>query len=197
MKTDWLCVVQSKVRPQLGLAGVTWSVDQKFQNFSDWRDDVVMTGDGEGSGESSRDEHDFEKQIRLDSESDKTTVRASPGWSAWGVVFGKRNSVHLEWQLQPGRHLWLLEWPPVRTRSCEGNVPWCRWDVETVPWLPWIWRRDRESLYCRWKTTWWSQEKDHGQDSGKHIEVRNEYKLPTCDDKGVFTDDEDTYRKRK
>ncbi len=22
-------------------------------------------------------------------------------------------------------------------------------------------------------------------------------KLPTCDDKGVFTDDEDTYRKRK
>ncbi len=41
-------------------------------------DDVVMTGDGEGSGESSRDEDDFEKQIRLVSESDKTTVRASP-----------------------------------------------------------------------------------------------------------------------
>jgi len=28
-------------------------------------DDVEMTGDGEDSGESSRDEDDFEKQIRL------------------------------------------------------------------------------------------------------------------------------------
>jgi hypothetical protein len=28
-------------------------------------DDVEMTGDGEGSGEPSRDEDDFEKQIRL------------------------------------------------------------------------------------------------------------------------------------
>ena len=37
-----------------------------------------MTGDGEGSGESSRDEDDFEKQIRLVNESDKTTVRVSP-----------------------------------------------------------------------------------------------------------------------
>jgi hypothetical protein len=25
----------------------------------------------------------------------------------------------------------------------------------------------------------------------------NNTKLPTCDDKGVFTDDDDTYRKRK
>jgi hypothetical protein len=24
--------------------------------------------------------------------------------------------------------------------------------VETVPWLPWIWRRDRTSLYYSWKT---------------------------------------------
>ena len=37
-----------------------------------------MTGDGEGSGEPSRDEDDFQKQMRLDNESDKTTVRASP-----------------------------------------------------------------------------------------------------------------------
>jgi hypothetical protein len=41
-------------------------------------DDVEMTGDGEGSGETFRDEDDFEKQMRLTNESDKTTVRVSP-----------------------------------------------------------------------------------------------------------------------
>ncbi len=39
------------------------------------------------------------------------------------------------------------------------------------------WRRDRASLYCSWKTAWWSQEKDHGQDDGNHIEIRNEYQI--------------------
>jgi hypothetical protein len=37
-----------------------------------------MTGDGEGSGQTSRDEDDFEKQIRLVNESDKTTGRVLP-----------------------------------------------------------------------------------------------------------------------
>ena len=37
-----------------------------------------MTGDGEGLGEPSPDEDDFEKQMRLVNESDKTTVRSSP-----------------------------------------------------------------------------------------------------------------------
>jgi hypothetical protein len=37
-----------------------------------------MTGNGEDSGEPSRDEDDFEKQMRLVNESDKTTVRVSP-----------------------------------------------------------------------------------------------------------------------
>ena len=41
-------------------------------------DDVEMTGDGEGSGDPSRDEDDFEKQIRLANESDKTEVRVTP-----------------------------------------------------------------------------------------------------------------------
>ncbi len=41
-------------------------------------DGVEMTGDGKGSGEQSRDEDDFEKQMRLANESDKTAVRASP-----------------------------------------------------------------------------------------------------------------------
>ena len=38
---------------------------------------VEMTGDGEGSGEPSRDEDDFEKQMCLANEADKTTVRES------------------------------------------------------------------------------------------------------------------------
>jgi hypothetical protein len=50
---------------------------KNFKNSSDEEDDVEMTGDGEGSGEPSRDEDDFEKQIRLVNESDKTTVRVS------------------------------------------------------------------------------------------------------------------------
>ncbi len=37
-----------------------------------------MTGDGEDLGESSPDEDDFEKHMRLVNESDKTAVRASP-----------------------------------------------------------------------------------------------------------------------
>jgi hypothetical protein len=41
-------------------------------------DDVEMTGDGEDLGEPSPDEDDFEKQMRLANESDKTTVRTSP-----------------------------------------------------------------------------------------------------------------------
>ncbi len=41
-------------------------------------DDVEITGDGEDSGDPSRDEDDFEKHMRLTNESDKTTVRDSP-----------------------------------------------------------------------------------------------------------------------
>ncbi len=37
-----------------------------------------MTGDGEGLGEPSPDEDDFERQMRLANESDKTAVRDSP-----------------------------------------------------------------------------------------------------------------------
>ncbi len=51
---------------------------KNFKNSPGEEDNVEMTGDGEGSGEPSRDEDDFEKQMRLTNESDKTTVRASP-----------------------------------------------------------------------------------------------------------------------
>ncbi len=51
---------------------------KNFKTSPDEDDDVEMTGDGEGSGQTSRDEDDFEKQIRLVNESDKTTGRVLP-----------------------------------------------------------------------------------------------------------------------
>ena len=54
-----------------------------------------------------------------------------------------------------------------------------------------------------WNTTRCSQEKDDGQDTGKLIEGRNQYRgvnnttSPTRDDKGVFTDDDGAYRRQK
>ena len=43
---------------------------KNFKTSPAEEDDVEMTGDGEGSGEPSRDEDDFEKQMRLANESD-------------------------------------------------------------------------------------------------------------------------------
>ena len=51
---------------------------KNFKTSASEEDDVEMTGDGEGSGETSRDEDDFEKQMRLANESDKTEVRVTP-----------------------------------------------------------------------------------------------------------------------
>ena len=51
---------------------------KNFKTSPDEEDDVEMTGDGEGSGEPSRDEDDFEKQMCLTNESYKKAVRASP-----------------------------------------------------------------------------------------------------------------------
>ena len=78
MKTDMKCVVQSKVWSELGLAAGTWSVDQEFQNFSGWRKWCWNDRWRGNLGEPSPDEDDFEKQMRLVNESDKTAVRTSP-----------------------------------------------------------------------------------------------------------------------
>ena len=51
---------------------------KNFKTSPAEEDDVEMTGDGEGLGEPSPEEDDFEKQMRLAKESDKTTVRVSP-----------------------------------------------------------------------------------------------------------------------
>jgi hypothetical protein len=50
-------------------------VNQEFQTSPAEEDDVEMTGDGEGSGEPSRDEDDFEKQMRLTNESDSLFLK--------------------------------------------------------------------------------------------------------------------------
>ena len=41
-------------------------------------------------------------------------------------------------------------------------------------------RWDRVSLFFSWKTAWYSQEKNEGQDPGNHIEVRNQYQIADC-----------------
>ncbi len=51
---------------------------KNFKTSPAEEDDVEMTGDGEGLGEPTPDEDDFERQMRLANESDKTAVRASP-----------------------------------------------------------------------------------------------------------------------
>ena len=67
---------------------------KNFKTSPDEEDDVEMTGDGEGLGEPSPDEDDFEKQMHLANESDKTAVRTSPS---------QTQVDQLEW--------WLLEKP--------------------------------------------------------------------------------------
>ena len=48
---------------------------KNFKTSPTEEDDVEMTGDGEDSGETSRDEDNFEKQMCFVNETDKTTVR--------------------------------------------------------------------------------------------------------------------------
>ncbi len=51
---------------------------KNFKTSPAEEDDVEMTGDWEDLGEPSPDEDEFEKQMRLVNESDKTEVRDSP-----------------------------------------------------------------------------------------------------------------------
>ncbi len=50
---------------------------KNFKTFPAEENDVEMTGYGEGLGEPSPDEDDFDKQMHLANESDKTAVRTS------------------------------------------------------------------------------------------------------------------------
>ncbi len=54
-------------------------------------------------------------------------------------------------------------------------------------------------IEVRWSVRWSGYDRTGDEMVALDLEAidRNEYLLPTCDDKGVFTDDEDTYRKHK
>jgi hypothetical protein len=162
-----------------------------------------MTGDGEGLGEPSPcpDEDDFERQMRLANESDKTAVRASPSQPQVDQLEG-----------------WLLEKPiPYISNdnfSQEGIFDYWNGKVSghthvkrTYPDVVRMWRQFHgcpgsgggiERVFT-------AAGKQH--DALKKITMDKTLentlkagmntKLPTCDDKGVFTDDEGTYRKRK
>ena len=72
---------------------------KNFKTSPAEEDDVEMTGDGEVSGQPSRVEDDFEKQMRLANESDKTAVRASPSQTQVDQLeewLLETNSVYLE-----------------------------------------------------------------------------------------------------
>ena len=98
---------------------------KNFKTSVTEEDDVEMTGDGEGSGKTSRDEDDIEKQMCLANESDKTAVRN----------------------------------PPSRTQV--DQLEGCLWEKP----IPYISNNN------------FSQAKDHGQDTGKHVGGRNEYQI--------------------
>jgi hypothetical protein len=69
--------------------------------------------------------------------------------------------------------------------------------VEAVARLPCIWRRDTGVFFSAGKhhDDLKKRTMDKTLESTKKASINT--KLPTCDDKGVFTDDDDTYRKRK
>ena len=57
--------------------------------------------------------------------------------------------------------------------------------METVSWLPWIWRRDRESLYFSWKQHDDLKKRTMDKTLESTLKAGMNSKLPTCDDKGV------------
>ena len=174
---------------------------KNFKTSPAEEDDVEMTGDGEGSGEPSRDEDDFEKQMRLANESDNTAVRASPSQAQVDQLEG-----------------WLLEKPiPYISNdnfSQEGifdywndNLPGHAHVKRTYPDVVRMWRQFHgcpgsgggiERVF----TAAGKQHDDVKKNTmdktlESTLKAGMNTKLSTCHDKGVFTDDEDTYRKRK
>jgi hypothetical protein len=57
-----------------------------------------------------------------------------------------------------------------------------------------LWRRDRTNLFFSWM---FSRKTSMDKTLEITLKVVINTKLSTCDDKGVFTDDDDTYRKHK
>ena len=170
---------------------------KNFKNSpAEEEDDVEMTGDGEGSGEPSRDEDDFEKQMRLVNESDKTAVRASPSQAQVDQLEG-----------------WLLEKPiPYISNDnfsqegifdyWNGHLPGHAHVKRTYPDVVRMWRQFHgcpgsgggiERVFTAGGKHHDALKKSTmDQTLESTLKAGMNTKLPTCDDKGVFTDDEGT-----
>ena len=172
---------------------------KNFKNSPAEEYDVEMTGDGEGSGEPFRYEDDFEKQMRLANESDKTAVRASPSQAQVDQLEG-----------------WLLEKPIpyISNDNFSQEDIFDYWSGclaghahvnQTYPDVVRMWRQfhgcpasgggiERVFFSAGKKHDALKKKMDKTLESTLKASINTT--LPTCDDKGVFTDD-DTYRKRK
>ncbi len=184
-----------------GLQQLREVLTKNFKTSPAKEDDVEMTGDGGGSGEPSRDEDDSEKQMHLANESDKTAVRASPSQAQVDQLEG-----------------WLLEKPiPYISNDnfsqegifvyWNGNLPGHAHVKRTYPDVVRMWRQFHgcpgsgggiERVF----TAAGKQHDDLKKNTmdktlESTLKAGMNTKLPTCYDKGVFTDDEGTYRKRK
>ena len=166
---------------------LNWGLEQlrevwtkNFKTSPAEEDDVEMTGDGEGLGEPSPDEDDFEKQMRLANESDKTAVRTSPSQAQVD-------------QLEE----WLLEKPiPYISNdnfSQEGIFDY--WNGK-LPGHAHV-KRTYPDVTGAGKQHDALKKSTMDKTLESTLKAGMNTKLPTCDDKGVFTDDEGTYRKRK
>jgi hypothetical protein len=139
---------------------------KNFKTFPAEEGDVEMTGDGEGLGEPSPDEDDFEKQMHLANESDKTEVRTSHGKLS--------GHTHVKRTYPDVVRMWR------QFHGCPGSGG----GIERVFTAA---GKQHDTL----KKSTMDKMLESTLKAGMNT------KSPTCDDKGVFTDDEDTYRKRK
>ena len=154
-----------------------------------------LTGDGEGLGEPSPDEDEFEKQMRLVNESDKTAVRASPSQTQVDqekpIPYISNDNFSQEvifdyWNDHLSGHSHVKRTYPdvVRMWRQFHGCPGSGGGIERVFTAG---GKQHDAL----KKSTMDQTLESTLKAGMNT------KLPTCDDKGVFTDDEDTYRKRK
>jgi hypothetical protein len=174
---------------------------KNFKTSAAEEEDAEMPGDGEGLGQPSADEDDFEKQMRLANESDQTAVRASPSQTQVD-------------QLEE----WLLEKPiPYISNDnfsqegifdyWNGKLPGHAHVKRTYPDVVRMWRQFHgcpgsgggiERVFtAAGKQHDALKKSTMDKTLESTLKAGMNTKLPTCDDKGVFTDDEGTYRKRK
>jgi hypothetical protein len=166
-------------------------------------DDVEMTLQGGASGEASHvDEDPFEKQMRLSYETQADHLNITNMWqttgfrSTGGMDQRNTNSFSHDNFSQEGIFLY---W--------SGRLPGHAHVNQTYPDVVKMWRQFHVCPASGGgiERVFFSAGKQHDVLKKNTIDktLESTWKasintmLPTCDDKGVFTDDDDTYRKRK